>query len=199
MDLTVNNYSLIRVVQHVAFALLLVLGTSSFGAASRIDQSQTRGDYGFWFDDLVPRWQEFFPSIPKLAEVSVWITKWGQPGNLTIEVTDRHFLVLNKVTLNERNVETGWVLVSFAEPLELEVDERYRIRVYADQDSLDSENRYFWRGSNTDNYGLDARNSVYSAWPAFDFAFITHALPNPVNVSGLSAPMIKAALDEGNQ
>ena len=199
MRLRVNKNALLCVLECTAFSLLLSLSGSSIGAVTRVDQSQTLVDYGFWFDDQVPRWQEFVPSIPNLAEVSVWITKWGQPGNLTIEVTDRSFGVLRTVTLNESDVATGWVLVSFAESLELNLNEIYRIRVFAERDSVDPTNRYFWRGSNTDNYQLGAKNSVYSSWPAFDFAFITRGTPNPVNVSGLSAPIVKAAIDRGSE
>ena len=183
------------------YPLVCLALASQAAATPHLDQSQTRGDYGFWFDREVQRWQEFAPSIPNLTGISILVSKRGNPGNLTIELTDRSFQILFRTTLADSSVPNGttWVQASLPEPVRLDTETLYRIRVYSDRISTDPTERYFWAGSNTNNYGENARSSVYSAWQNFDFAFITYAIPDPVDVSALPLPAIKAALDRRKQ
>lgn len=157
------------------------------------DQTQTLVDYGFWFESEVRRWQEFVPSEDRLERIDLWITKVGSPGNVYIQLTDTNFRLISSVKLQESDVTSGWITVIFSEVLTLDVGRKYRINVFSDRVSPSPNNRYFWRGSNTNSYGRGALNDVIKSWPNYDYSFVTYC-PTEKAIN-LSLPLVKAAID----
>ena len=161
----------------------LLLTSGSVNALQIVDQSQTGIDYGFWFDDEVRRWQEFTPSVSELSAVEIYIFKFGSPGDLFLEVTNVNFFVLGKERVAETDIEIGWLKIVLSDLILLNVGDKYRLHVYADQDSSTIDDRLFWRGSNFDNYNSEALNDVIHAWPNYDYAFQTWvSVPEPTTL-----------------
>jgi hypothetical protein len=112
-----------------------------------LDQSQTGINYGFWFDDEVPRWQEFIPTGDNISTVDVYIKKNGNPGNVIAEIRSTDNVILAQETVYGGSIaSSGWVRFEFPNPVDLVQGNTYRLYIYADQDTLTVENIYFWRG-----------------------------------------------------
>jgi len=139
-----------------------------------LDQFQTTVDYGFWLDDAAKRWQEFKPTLSHVSSVQIYVRKDGNPGNLITEIRTVADAVLGQRITNMSAVpSSGWLTVNFPVPIGVSPGTKYRIYVYADQDSPNPSNRYFWRGSNASTYDPSCVNDVSGSWPNYDYAFKT--------------------------
>ena len=142
-----------------------------------LDQSQPVASYGYWFEDDMIRWQAFIPRLPNVAAVEVFISKYGEPGNVIVEVRTADGTLLAERTLAQADVPADeWARVEFSTPVPVTPGTKYRIHVYADTDSPTPENRYVWRGSSDSTYNPDCGNDVSATHPAYDYAFKTYSL-----------------------
>ena len=146
-----------------------------------IDQYQPEKNYGFWFDDEVIRWQEFRPTLRSLNMLEVIIQKSGNPGDVIVEIqSEDGGSVLMQWVVDAADIPlSGWVQVSLCEPITLTPGAKYRIAVYAAEDSPSPANRYALRGSTTDSrYDSGCTNDVEGyGWTGFDYAFKTFGVP----------------------
>jgi len=136
-----------------------------------LDQFQTATDYGFWFDDGARRWQEFKPTLGHVSAVEIYVQKAGNPGNVITEIRTVGGTVLAQKIANVPS--TGWFTVEFPAPVEVSPGTKYRIYVYADQDSPNPSQRYSWRGSVSSAYDSECLTDVSSGWSDYDYAFKT--------------------------
>lgn len=150
------------------------------GSADQLDQSQIATDYGFGLCTAAcasGHWQEFVPSLPILTRVKVKIAKEGEPGGLSVSLTQssgtelasRHF------ASSEIPASVAWIEAMFDPPVVLEVGSAYRIQLVADQTG-DTSNMYSWLGMRLTNAYPAGVPSVESMtnWMGFDFAFETY-------------------------
>ncbi|MDY6834576.1 MAG: NosD domain-containing protein [Chloroflexota bacterium] len=141
--------------------------------AYKLDQSQEETNYGFWFEKTVIRWQEFKPTLPILSRIDLYINKNGDPGNLRTAVQDGEGEVLWETTVIDDVInESGWLELLVEPQVLLEPDSSYYIYVWAEEDSPNPDNRYFWRGKIESTYDR-GMTSVESSLPGYDFGFRT--------------------------
>lgn len=142
-----------------------------------LDQSQPLASYGFWFEDDMIRWQEFMPRLPDLVAIELYVSKYGDPGNMIVEVKETDGTLLAQRTIAQANVVSNdWNRIEFTTPVSLTPGTKYRIYVYSDADSPNTENRYVWRGSGDSTYDSSCQNDVSDAHPTYDYAFKTYVL-----------------------
>ncbi|UCH96064.1 MAG: right-handed parallel beta-helix repeat-containing protein, partial [Candidatus Aminicenantes bacterium] len=140
-----------------------------------LDQSQTKTDYGFWFDNDEIRWQEFKPTLNILSSVEVYLNINGKAGNVIIKIKDLNGNTLGSKTISESLLSSsGWYKRSFSSPINLSDGKKYRIYVYSTQDSTSATNRYAWRGSTVSSYNSSCETDVSHLWSNYDYAFKTY-------------------------
>ncbi len=52
-----------------------------------IDQNQLIATEGFWFDEAVVRWQQFFPTLDNITAFELHVMKAGIPGNVIVKIS----------------------------------------------------------------------------------------------------------------
>jgi hypothetical protein len=147
------------------------------GAAATLDQSQTRANYGFWFEQSVPRWQEFTPSMSQLHKVSLLVYRTGNPGDLWVaveRVSDGQRVWSTRVSASHVSTATAWLDVPVSPAVGLTPGTKYRLVVWGDSPSPNPSNRYFWRGQTNDNAYAAGDSCVERSWRGYDFAFRTY-------------------------
>jgi hypothetical protein len=143
-----------------------------------LDQSQTVEDYGFWFEDDVIRWQEFIPELDDVTSVEVFIYKFGNPGNMIVEIRTTDGTTLAQKTIVEAEAPSlGWARAEFSIPVSVSPGTKYRIYLYSDTDSPSTDNRYVWRGNTASTYCSTCDTDVSGGWPDYDYAFKTYGTP----------------------
>ena len=140
-----------------------------------IDQFQENVNYGYGVgsSDQFPSWQEFVPDLPFLKEVELYLSKSGEPGDLTMKIVKVDGLTQVGEFILQGPVENRNPRFVFETAIPLVVGDLYRIELLAS--TSDSLNRYFWQGSTIPNAyrkGLSNLEFIGSA-PSFDFAFKT--------------------------
>jgi len=151
--------------------------TGTVTGAATLDQSQTRANYGFWFEQSVPRWQEFTPSLSQLRQVSLFIYRTGNPGDLWVaveRVSDGQRVWSTQVSESQVSTGTAWLDVQVSPAIALTPGTKYRLVVWGDRPSPNPSNRYFWRGQTGDNAYAAGDSCVERSWPGYDFAFRTY-------------------------
>ena len=163
-------------IQLVLWTLLLVVAFpfyASSASAYSLDQAQEGINYGFWFDDTVIRWQEFKTAHTSLARIDLYIGKNGSPGNLRVAVKNGAEVLLWETTVAGDDIAgLGWIEIPVTPSIPIEAGHSYFIHVWSDADSLNADNRYFWRGQTESDYDQGI-SSVEDSWPGYDFAFRT--------------------------
>jgi hypothetical protein len=162
--------------------VVVMVIVANFGVASEatargevLDQSQEGVNYGFWFEDDVIRWQEFMPTLDNLTAIEIYVQKDGSPGNIIAEIRTVDGRVLASESIEESAVsQSGWLRVDLSSRTRITPGTKYRIYVYANQDSPSPDNRYFWRGSTESVYDSNCKNDVIDSWPTYDYAFKTY-------------------------
>jgi hypothetical protein len=146
-----------------------------------LDQSQTGVNYGFGFDVDTDRWQEFMPTLDNLSAVEVHIDRWGDPGNVIVEIqtVDGTVLASQIIAQSSIPVRIGWLRATFSPHVDLVPGTKYRIHVGADQDSPSPTHRYFWHGNTNSEYNPECENDVTPLWPTYDYAFKTFGITLP--------------------
>lgn len=144
------------------------------GSELVLDQFQEENGYGFWFEKEVVRWQEFKASQTSLAQVDLYIKKSGFPGNLQVAVKDGDIILWESSVSSNYVSASGWVPILVEPQISLQPNHTYVIQVWADADSPDVKNRYFWDGVHNSDYTRGI-SSVEDAYPGYDFAFRTWA------------------------
>lgn len=147
------------------------------GSALVVDQFQEEAPYGYWFEKNVVRWQEFKPVQTSLAQVDLYIHKSGFPGNLLVAIKDGKRVLWESVVSSRNVPANGWVSIPVEPEISLQPNRSYVIQVWADADSPDVQNRYFWEGLRDSDY-IRGISSVEEASPGYDFAFRTWADTN---------------------
>ncbi len=138
-----------------------------------IDQSQLVADEGFWFDEAVVRWQQFFPALNNITAMELFIVKAGYPGYVIVRLATDAGEVLIESSFTESLVpDSGWLRVVMPEPIDLAPGEAYRIYVLGNEPSPGPDERYTWNGNHDSDYpGI---TDVYDDEPLYDYAFITY-------------------------
>ncbi|UCC78959.1 MAG: T9SS type A sorting domain-containing protein [Candidatus Zixiibacteriota bacterium] len=157
------------------------------GFVEIIDQNQTLAHIGFWFDDAVIRWQQFFPALDNLSAVELFIMRSGSPGDMIVQIcTDAGWILIDTI-VNEGNIApSDWVRLDFSQTIDLVPGQPYRIYVFGERPSPSPYERYTWNGNHDSNYpGI---TDVYDIEPFFDYAFVTYGYALP---TGTEQPDIK--------
>jgi hypothetical protein len=142
-----------------------------------LDQVQNGVNYGFTFEDDVIRWQEFKPLHSTLNRLDLYISKYGNPGNMLVNITDSGHRTLWQTTVLEADIDAfGWVNITVDPALPLIPEQSYYIYVGSDIPSPDVDNQFVWRGTTKSNY-YRGENSLHSGRPTWDFGFRTWSIP----------------------
>ena len=172
--------------------LIIVISVSQSNA-SIIDQQQPGPrSYGFWFEKDIVRWQEFTPTMPTLGAIEFSVSRWGDPGDVSVEICDSmdntlYSTIVPEASITRRNpyqCGNDWIWVDIPE-ISLTVDDPYRIKITALNESTSVDNRYFWNGVTGSDY-TQGISCVENSWPDYDFCFKTHAIPEPMTISLLT-------------
>lgn len=143
------------------------------GFTEVIDQSQTVTTVGFWFDESVVRWQQFYPSLDNISAVELFLLKFGSPGDMIVQISDDGGGILYELSIDQDMVPTSdWIRLEFPQPIDLLPGHPYRIYVFGERPSPSPDERYTWRGNPDSHY--PGRTDVYDDFPNFDYAFITY-------------------------
>ena len=170
----------------VMFGCIVILNYSSASYASIIDQQQPGPrNYGFWFEKDVIRWQEFTPTMTVLDKIELNITRWGDPGDVIVEICDQQGNALYSQVVQKENIPrhkaydytSNWISIDIPE-ISLNINTPYLIRVNSSEVSSTVENRYFWDGVTNSEYTRGI-SSVENSWQDYDFCFKTYATPEP--------------------
>ena len=142
-----------------------------------IDQCQIGIDYGYWFERDEVRWQEFIPKVDNISSVELYLGVQGKAGNVIVEIRDLNNYVLGQKIIPEAEMSYwGEYKVIFDQSIGVVPGEKYRIYLYADEESLSPDNRYHWRGSWIFPYLKRCKNDIHSRYvPGYVFAFKTYA------------------------
>ncbi|MEE9552942.1 MAG: T9SS type A sorting domain-containing protein [candidate division Zixibacteria bacterium] len=138
-----------------------------------IDQSQMIATEGFWFDEGVVRWQQFFPTLDNISAVEIFIRREGSPGDVIVQITTDSGEILSESTVDENGIPgNDWIMFNLPETIDLVPGEPYRIVVTSSQPSPSPDERYRWSGNHDSDYpGI---TDVYDEEPFYDYAFITY-------------------------
>lgn len=161
--------------------------------ASIIDQQQPGPrNYGFWFEQDVSRWQEFSPMFPVLDAIELNITRWGDPGDILVDICNSTGMSLYLFTVSEADIPrheayqcgNDWIWIDLPD-MTLSENTPYRIKVSASKESTSVNDRYFWNGVTGSDY-TQGISCVENSWPNYDFCFKTYAVPEPTTISLLA-------------
>lgn len=132
-----------------------------------------------------------------LTKISLYISKYGSPPDLTIEIrgvttdSNGNYIPNSTVYISESvpssSIPTtdSWVDITFSNPIQVSAGERYTIVLSS---SGDSSNKYEWRISGSDVYSEGCRvtsfdgGSSWATYSSYDFAFRTY-ISNEESVS----------------
>ena len=174
----------------VVIVCVVILSSTSTSYASIIDQQQPGPrNYGFWFEKDIVRWQEFTPEMSVLDKIELNIIRWGDPGDIIIEICEQNENVLYSQIVRETNIPrhnaydytSDWISIDIPE-IDLSINTPYLLKVNSTEASLTVDDRYFWSGVTNSEYTRGI-SSVESAWQDYDFCFKTYAVPEPATLS----------------
>ena len=136
-----------------------------------VDQEQLIDDYGYWFEETVVRWQEFFPEGNRICRVEVKIYRTGDPpADVLMAIEDDLGTTLWSTTIPQASVPIGVTWVSADVPdIIVNPGGSYKLKVWSDGPSPDPQNRYFWQSTDRE----DVYPGSSSADPS-DFTFRTY-------------------------
>jgi len=168
---------------------IVILNCANISYASIIDQQQPGPrNYGFWFEKDITRWQEFTPTMTVLDKIELNITRWGDPGNVIVEICEQQGNILYSQIVQEENIPkddtydytSNWISIDIPE-ISLNINIPYLIKVNSSEASSTVENRYFWGGVTNSEYTRGI-SSVENSWQDYDFCFKTYATPEPATL-----------------
>ena len=166
------NISEVRV---IGDSIEFKIGMPSNQCLPIVDQQQNQYNMAMMPDKKNKRWQEFTPTMNKLGFVEINVQKLGNPGNIIIEIQNSNQEILAKEIIPEANISTGWIKAVFLNKINLEINQKYKIVVYTDKESLDSNDRYFLQGFQPSNYnfGISDMSEEDPYYSDFDYQFRT--------------------------
>ncbi len=137
-----------------------------------VDSAQQQWDYGFWFEQNVPRWQTFFPAHSELRALAVYVDLMGEPGEVVAELqaADGKTLARNA----GKPKKSGWLYLAFDKAVRVTPGKPYRICICSDRSSPNPKQRFFWMGLRSSPYCPACKTDVSSGWPHFRYAFIVY-------------------------
>jgi hypothetical protein len=135
------------------------------------DQEQLVDNYGYWFEEKVVRWQEFFPEGNWICRVGIEISRAGNPqGDVLVAIEEKGGTTVWSTIVPRASVPIGMSWVSVDVPnINVTSGGSYTLKVWSNGPSPDARNRYFWQSSDSDVYPGSS-----SVGTAADFTFRTH-------------------------
>ena len=135
-----------------------------------LDQEQLVDAYGYWFEQDVVRWQEFYPQENRICRAEIKIRRAGDPpADVLIAIEDAVGATLWNATVPQASVPSGanWISVNVPD-IKVNPGASHKLKVWCNAPCPDPNNRYFWRCSTTDVY---PGSSSVGTW---DFTFRTY-------------------------
>lgn len=153
-----------------------------------VDQGQSYFDYGYWFDQDTPRWQQFVPQMDRLTGIRVHIGRQGNPGDLIVAVRDAGDNTIWSGLVDQNTVPLGAGWLEVPADAQLTPGATYSLVLSSSAPSLSPSDRYFWScASSSDLYPAGA-SSTDPYLPGSDFAFETYGwsvAPGTYSFTGL--------------